>query len=113
MLHFISRQVLRGLFYQSMTKIGNLLNMKGMNLAYIIHLLFITYTLFLFARIVISWFPAWQNHHLIRFISFYTDPYLNLFRRLLPPLGGVLDISPILAFFVLKILEMILLSFVG
>jgi YggT family protein len=61
---------------------------------------------------VSSWFPDYQTHHFVRFVAFYTDPYLNLFRRLLPPLGGVLDISPILAFFALKILEMILLSLV-
>ena len=83
-----------------------------MSLAYIVHILFVTYTILLFVRIVSSWFPAYQTHHLVRFVAFYTDPYLNLFRRLLPPLGGVLDISPILAFFVLRLIEMILLSFV-
>ena len=81
-----------------------------MNLPFVIHILFVSYTVLLFVRIVSSWFPSWQGHHLIQFVSFYTDPYLNLFRRLLPPLGGVLDISPILAFFVLRIIEMILLS---
>jgi YggT family protein len=93
-----------------MTKIGNILKIASMSIAYVIHILFITYTILLFARIVSSWFPAWQEHNLIRFVSFYTDPYLNLFRKLLPPLGGVLDISPILAFLVLRLAETILLS---
>lgn len=84
-----------------------------MNLIYFIHLLFLTYTILLFVRIVISWFPQWQGHHLIRFVAFYTDPYLNLFRRILPPLGGVLDISPLLAFFVLRILEMGIIGLLG
>ena len=79
-------------------------------LADVVHLLFYCYTILLFIRIVVSWFPAWQYHTLIRFVSFYTDPYLNLFRRILPPLGGVIDISPILAFFALRILEMIFLQ---
>ena len=83
-----------------------------MYLASIIHALFVTYTIFIFVRIVTSWFPEWQAHNLVRFVAFYTDPYLNLFRRILPPLGGVLDISPILAFFVLKIVERIILSLV-
>jgi YggT family protein len=83
-----------------------------MTLAYIIHTLFFAYTILLFVRIVSTWFPDWQGHHLVRFVCFYTDPYLNLFRRLLPPLGGVLDISPILAFFALRIAEMILLEIV-
>ena len=80
-------------------------------LAQVVHLLFLSYTGILFLRILSSWFPAWQGHTLVRFISFYTDPYLNVFRRLLPPIGGVLDISPILAFFGLRIFEMIVLGF--
>lgn len=95
-----------------MTKIGNTLIIESMNLAYVINLLFVTYTLLIFLRILTSWIPAWQNHHLIRFIAFYTDPYLNFFRRILPPLGGVLDISPILAIFALRFLQNFLLSLV-
>ena len=90
---------------------GNIFKIGSMNLVHIIHILFVSYTILLFVRVVSLWFPAWQAHHLVRFVSFYTDPYLNLFRRLLPPLGGVLDISPILAFFVLRIAEMILIGF--
>jgi YggT family protein len=84
-----------------------------MSLVYLIHILFVAYTVLIFLRIVSSWFPAYQSHHFVRFLAFYTDPYLNLFRRLLPPLGGVLDISPILAFFVLRLMEMVLLSLVS
>lgn len=83
-----------------------------MNLVYWIHILFVAYTVLLFLRIVTSWLPQWQAHHLVRFVAFYTDPYLNLFRRLLPPLGGVLDLSPILGFFALRIAEMILLGLI-
>ncbi|HSX37612.1 MAG TPA: YggT family protein [Chlamydiales bacterium] len=71
----------------------------------IIHLLFVCYTILMFLRIACSWFPAWQTHQFVRFVAFYTDPYLNVFRRILPPLGGVLDLSPILAFFALRLLE--------
>ena len=78
-------------------------------LANIVHLLFYVYTILLFVRIILSWFPAWQGMKWARFIAFYTDPFLNVFRRVLPPLGGVLDISPILAFFVLRIVENILM----
>ncbi len=82
-------------------------------MAHIIHIFFVAYTIFLFVRIASSWFPQWQGHRLLRFVAFYTDPYLNLFRRIVPPLGGVLDISAILAFIVLRIMEMILMSFVS
>lgn len=73
----------------------------------VVHLFFIAYTVLLFARIMLSWVPMWQGHELARFVVFYADPYLNLFRRVLPPLGGVLDLSPVLAFFVLQIIERI------
>lgn len=32
-----------------------------------------------------------------------TDPYLNLFRGIIPPIGGTLDLSPILAFVTLNV----------
>ena len=66
---------------------------------------FITiYTGLLFVRILLTWFPN---------ISFYdqpfatlaqlTDPYLNLFRSIIPPLGGM-DFSPMLAIIILQLL---------
>ena len=87
--------------------------MKMIYLANIIHLLFYVYTILLFVRIVISWFPAWHHHTWVRFVAYYTDPYLNVFRKILPPLGGVIDISPLLAFFVLRMMEMVLLRLVS
>jgi YggT family protein len=79
--------------------------------AYTVHLVFLTYTILLFVRVVGSWFPALSHKTFMRFITYYTDPYLNFFRRFLPPIGGVLDLSPLLGFFALQILEQILLSF--
>ena len=78
-------------------------------LAKTIQLLFTVYTLLLFVRIVGSWFPSFAYHPIMRFIAHYTDPYLNLFRRFIPPIGGVLDLSPILAYFGIVLLEKLLL----
>lgn len=58
----------------------------------------------LVVRIISSWFPEYQDHPVLRFIRFYTDPYLNFFRRFIPPLG-MLDLSPLVAFFALQIIE--------
>lgn len=77
-------------------------------MAGIIKMLFQVYTLMLFVRIISSWVPEWRETKVIQFIAFYTDPYLDLFRRVVPPLGGI-DFSPILAFISLSILESILL----
>ena len=83
--------------------------MKSLYFIQVIHYAFLTYTILLFARILTSWVPAWQRQQWVRFVAFYTDPYLNLFRRILPPLGGTLDLSPMLAFFGLRILESMIL----
>jgi YggT family protein len=77
----------------------------------VVHLLFVSYTTLIFLRLLSSWFPAWQGHKFVHFLAFYTDPYLNVFRRVIPPIGGVLDLSPILALFSLRIFESLLLGF--
>ena len=69
-----------------------------------IHLLFYVYSLILLARILGSWFPQWHRTKLFRFICYYADPYLNLFRRFIPPIG-MLDISPIVALIALQVAE--------
>ncbi len=77
----------------------------------IIDLLFWVYLMMLFGRILGSWIPELQRTRFMQFIAFYTDPYLNFFRRFIPPLG-MIDISPIVAFFCLNILEAIVKSIV-
>jgi YggT family protein len=61
------------------------------------------YFVLLVIRILLSWFPNvdWFNPP-FSVLSQLTDPYLNLFRSIIPPLGG-LDLSPILAFIVLQL----------
>lgn len=75
-----------------------------MLLLQIIHNVFLAYTLLLFVRIFGSWFPDFSQTRIMHFVSFYTDPYLNFFRKFIPPLG-FLDISPIVAIFALQLLE--------
>lgn len=75
----------------------------------IINILFQTYTLMLFARILTSWLPELQDYRIVRFICLYTDPYLNFFRRFIPPLG-MIDISPILAFLALGFIQNIVIK---
>lgn len=60
------------------------------------------YLLLLIVRILLSWFQTadWAMQ-IMGFLSPVTDPYLNLFRSFIPPLGGI-DLSPILAIFLLQ-----------
>lgn len=78
-------------------------------IAKMIHWVFLIYTILLLGRVIGSWFPAFSDHKLMRFVAFYTDPYLNMFRRVIPPIGGVLDLSPLIGFFALQIAENLLL----
>lgn len=82
---------------------------------YIVDKLFLAYTIMLFVRILASWIPELQGTRFMQFIAFYTDPYLNLFRRFIPPLG-MIDFSPIVAFLALSVIEQvtksILISFI-
>jgi YggT family protein len=67
--------------------------------------LFVVYLILIFIRVLLSWVPRMPyNPYLrsaVRFVEETTDPYLNLFRRFIPPIGGRLDISPIIAILVL------------
>ena len=65
-------------------------------------------TLVLLVRVLLSWFPNldWSNP-LLSTVSSITDPYLNAFRGLIPPLGG-LDLSAILAFLALQLVQSLL-----
>jgi len=65
---------------------------------------FRVYTYLLIIRILISWVRHNPYQPVIRFIYEITDPYLNLFRKIVPPFG-MLDLSPILALFALQLLE--------
>ena len=78
---------------------------------------FYIYTLFLLLHILLSWIQLPYNPLLNKIRGVLYDacqPYLNLFRGLLPPMGG-LDLTPIIAFIVLyaanRIIVAILLAF--
>ena len=63
------------------------------------------YSLVLIVRVLLSWFPNldWSNP-VLSSVSAITDPYLNAFRGLIPPLGGI-DLSALLAFLALNLLQ--------
>ena len=77
-----------------------------------IHVAFTVYTLLIAARIISSWFPSAARHPVFLFIGRLTDPFLHFFRRIIPPIGGTFDLSPILAFISLRFLEMITNKFI-
>jgi YggT family protein len=84
-----------------------------------INTLVLVYIVLIFIRILTSWIPRMPyNRYLaafLKFVSDVTDPYLNLFRRILPPVrmgGAGLDLSPIVATFVLIIVGSIVVNLI-
>lgn len=81
--------------------------------------LFLVYVILIFIRIVASFIPRMPYRPWLKaildFIHEVTNPYLNFFRRFLPPLGGggfALDLSPMVGLFVLFIAEAIVVSLI-
>jgi len=70
------------------------------------------YILMIFAYILTSWirlpYSPWLNR-VQRFLFDVSEPYLRLFRRVIPPLGP-LDISPVVAVLVLVIVQSLLVN---
>ena len=79
----------------------------------IISWLFNIFYIILFVRVLLSWIrvspydPTWGP--IIRFIHQVTEPLLAPARRLLPAMGG-LDISPIIVFFLARLLESLIIG---
>jgi YggT family protein len=93
--------------------------MSRADIADYIRTLALVYLVLIFVRIIMSWIPRVPyNRYLSAFLNFVTDvtdPYLNLFRRILPMVRigpGALDLSPIVATFVLIIVSNIVAGLV-
>lgn len=67
-----------------------------------IELLYNIYFYMILIYVLMSWLPAVRESFVGEFLGRLVEPYLRPFRRLIPPIGGVLDISPIIALFALR-----------
>ena len=67
------------------------------------------YSLVLIVRVLLSWFPNMAGNPVIGGVASITDPFLNIFRGVIPPIGGI-DLSAILAFITLNLLESLLMA---
>lgn len=59
------------------------------------------YSIFLVIYILMSWVPSTRENAFGQFLGKIVDPYLSIFRKIIPPLG-MIDISPIVAIIALK-----------
>lgn len=85
--------------------------------------LFLVFVILIFARIAISWVVSFRGslpyntplRAVTGFVEETVDPYLNLFRRVLPPVGGsrlALDLSPMIALIVLLLAQAIVVGLI-
>lgn len=65
---------------------------------------FTIYYFCLIGYILMSWIPALQDSAVGRFLETVCEPYLGIFRKFIPPIG-MIDISPIVAIFVLRFIQ--------
>ncbi len=82
--------------------------------------LFTVYIILIFINILISWLPRVPYNRGLRavldFVTEMTNPYLNIFRRFLPPIGGrafALDLSPVVAIFALLVLQALVVGLIA
>ncbi|MBP7331811.1 MAG: YggT family protein [Firmicutes bacterium] len=74
-----------------------------------VNVAFEVYAVLLLIRILLSWIRHNPYQPIIRFIYETTEPYLRIFRRIIPPFSQI-DFSPIIAFFVLRIIQQIVVK---
>lgn len=81
----------------------------------IISWLFQIYIFLILIRVLLTWInvdpyrPA-IDHPLIRLLERITDPVLEPLRRLIPPVGGRVDVSPVVALIILEIVRRVLIT---
>jgi YggT family protein len=82
--------------------------------------LFLVYIILILIRVLLSWIPRMPYNPTLRsvldFITDTTDPYLNVFRRIIPPIGGGgfgLDLSPMIGLIVLLILRGLVVALIA
>lgn len=81
--------------------------------------LFLVYIILVLLNVLISWVPRMPYNRWLRaaldFVKETTDPYLNFFRRFLPPIGGggmALDLSPMLGVILLFVVRAIVVGLI-
>ena len=79
-----------------------------MNIASIVNIIYDLVYYTLLARILLSWFPINKNNGFVIFIYTITEPILAPFRNLIPMNRTGIDFSPLIVFFLLNLIRMLI-----
>ena len=63
------------------------------------------YALLIFVYVILSWFPVGSGGvitDIYRVLASVCEPYIGIFRRIVPLAGGGIDFSPLVALLVLR-----------
>jgi YggT family protein len=74
-------------------------------LANVVRLLFSIYIILIFIRVFFAWIRPNMFNPIVRFVYKLTDPYLKIFAGLRFLRIGAIDLSPLLAFYLLYLLQ--------
>ncbi|MFC9710318.1 YggT family protein [Paenibacillus sp. JNUCC31] len=69
----------------------------------VLYTLYQIYFYMVIVYILMSWLPNARESFIGEWLGKLVEPYLSPFRRFIPPLFGMLDISPIVALIVLQL----------
>jgi len=99
---------------------GAVLAITRGDIAAYVSALFTVFIILIFIRILMSWIPKVPDNRALRavltFVKDTTDPYLNVFRRILPPVGAggmQLDLSPMVGVILLLIGQAVVVGLVN
>ncbi|MCI6681644.1 MULTISPECIES: YggT family protein [Parafannyhessea] len=82
-----------------------------MQIGYVVYRLLNFYEMLIFVQVLLSWFVSSGNRFVVDVygaLSTLVDPFVNLFRRFIPPFAG-LDWSPFIAILVLQLVQRLVL----
>lgn len=82
-----------------------------MQIGYVVYRLLNFYEMLIFVQVLLSWFVSSGNKFVVDVygaLSTLVDPFVNLFRRFIPPLAGM-DWSPFIAILVLQLVQRLVL----
>lgn len=71
----------------------------------IVSWIFQIYDYLIIAFVLMSWLPNVRESFVGQLLGRLVEPYLRIFRKIIPPIGGVLDVSPIVALIALFFIQ--------
>lgn len=80
-------------------------------IAQVVDILLLVYSYLIIGRAIVSWVSPDPYNPIVSFLYTTTEPILKYARKLIPPIGGALDISPIVVLVVIYFVRILVTQF--